>query len=82
MSSNLALAEPTEETQVSEEELAFRSEFQAKRERTERENKCDQALAQVFKDHNCVPQTFFQAGEHLVTTQIVVWPVVIKSVAK
>lgn len=73
----------TGEQLPTDEEAAIRNEIATRRERAEREAKCDQALQQVLDEHNCNVLTLFKAGEQFIpTNQIVVLPVMVKSVSK
>lgn len=73
----------TGEQLPSDEEVAIRNEIAARRERSEREAKCDQALQQVLDAYNCNVLTLFRVGEQLIpTNRIVVLPVMVKSVSR
>lgn len=75
--------EITGEEQPSQEEMQIRALVQAQKEKTEREQRCNEALQKVLTEYNCDVGAFFNTGQSLIlTTQLVTLPVVVKSVAK
>lgn len=76
--------EITGEVQPSDLEIAVRQEVEQRRERLEREAKCDEALQKVLDEHNCNLATYFNGGQGnlIPTPQIVVLPVILKSASR